>query len=269
MSTVSIDWLSFTIPSAVPTVPSTQKTLFARLGGGIEVSVKPRFGYQWGVKLEPSGITVLGGTKEMGVHVVIPGGACQYANTGIEWAILASRMKWNITRLDLAIDDFTGRFTPDGLHSEMSKARTHAKKVMLLKGDGDTLYVGSRTSTKYLRVYDKARQTDTPGQWVRVEIELKGDAAQNAANALQGNSLAIVAMTAITDFVNFPENAAWMEAMNSAVPGIIEPTRRKLTDTRSWLLGTVAPSLAKEVLSDNDFMRAFLEEVNKFIVECG
>lgn len=50
-------------------------------------------------------------------------------------------------------------------------------------GDGDTLYIGSRSSTQYVRIYDKGRQKKDEQQWnksIRYECEFKEQAAGTA-----------------------------------------------------------------------------------------
>jgi len=80
---------------------------------------------------------------------------------------------WNITRVDVAIDyplDLAaGVFTHDSLR----------KSGVITGADGrlETLYLGSRQSTRFIRVYDKARERRAhgeevgPGDWWRLEVE--------------------------------------------------------------------------------------------------
>ena len=42
---------------------------------------------------------------------------------------------------------------------------------------GKTIYIGSRSSEKMIRIYDKAAEQNQEGVWIRYEIETKGDFA--------------------------------------------------------------------------------------------
>lgn len=105
-----------------------------------------------------------------------------------------------ITRLDIALDDYTGKlFTPytmreaacDGAFVGNGKppvyrwcesgcmlpakdAKALGRKYTLEPSNGVTFYVGSRESGKLFRCYEKGKQmqsTDNP-DWVRAEVEL-------------------------------------------------------------------------------------------------
>ena len=97
-----------------------------------------------------------------------------------------------ITRCDIALDDYegihgiedakalyeSGAFITSGLPPK-------SQQIINSDGSGDTFYVGSRSSDKYFRVYEKGRQlagtkshlVNFSGciHWVRWELELKGN----------------------------------------------------------------------------------------------
>ncbi len=92
------------------------------------------------------------------------------------------RLKAKITRIDLAHDNFdgsrgvllaktaweTGAF--NSLHGRPPQARLIDD---LGSNKGKTLYLGSRSSGKILRVYEKGKQLGNPSEpWVRWEVEL-------------------------------------------------------------------------------------------------
>lgn len=96
----------------------------------------------------------------------------------IEWG-------YNITRVDLALDVLH----PDGELQELAQAvesgsvttRTKTNGVIRSRNaesdKGLTIYLGSRQSDKYVRLYHKGAQMGTDDNWVRLEIEAKGDYA--------------------------------------------------------------------------------------------
>lgn len=98
------------------------------------------------------------------------------------------QMEMTIKRLDIAVDDFDGIYPIERMIEayDAQKFRNHRVSgrypVITQVGDfhtgndtkGRTLYVGSRTSSKYFRCYEKGKQLgDAKSNWVRHEIELK------------------------------------------------------------------------------------------------
>jgi DNA relaxase NicK len=105
-----------------------------------------------------------------------------------------------ITRLDLAVtlwftQDDTGRAKRAHIDSAVSRETIERGRPWKLRlvdgtGDGDTLYVGSRSSEQFGRLYDKGRESDEEeytNAW-RWEVEYKGEAAQVVAEALSKGS---------------------------------------------------------------------------------
>ncbi|EBN6690280.1 phage replication protein, partial [Salmonella enterica] len=91
-----------------------------------------------------------------------------------------------LSRIDLCFDDFTGNFdTAYALTAYKDRAFLTGKggRVQVLDvrrpvvGDtlkGDTVYVGTRKSEVYWRIYDKALEQNIDGiTWYRSEVELK------------------------------------------------------------------------------------------------
>ena len=95
---------------------------------------------------------------------------------------LLEEFKANITRLDLAHDDFLGikniqaaiNFYDTGAFNNIHGRPPKAKLINDFDfGTGKTFYVGSRKNGKVLRVYEKGKQLGDPeSPWVRWELEL-------------------------------------------------------------------------------------------------
>lgn len=117
----------------------------------------------------------------------------------LSWPMLFSRMDLlggNFTRLDLAYDDRTGVIILPRLAMDISDRNFigHAKKTERLYSDdiendiqGLTVYVGSRKSDLFIRIYDKAAERGYPSgefHWVRVEIQMRNDRAMMASRAV-------------------------------------------------------------------------------------
>ena len=143
--------------------------------------------------LTPSGVPVgelhIGGQHST-ITVSLSGNACKLGDYGWQdglYNFLKSANGGRITRLDLAHDDIEGKYLDIDQLNDIETAggfyRFGKPPSVTLAGDwkyndrdnkGRTLYVGSRTSDKFLRAYQKGKQLgDKSSKWVRLEVELK------------------------------------------------------------------------------------------------
>lgn len=168
----------------------------------------------------------------------------------------------NITRIDIAIDDYLFhdlKWIKESLDRDY--ATTRARDWNLIEGrKGSTLYVGSRTSEKFLRIYDKAAEQGTDGNWYRIELECKGDFARGVALHVDGAGYDYFG-DIIRGFADWPDIHAWQQATTS--PTLLEgiPKPEKARDTYAWLMSAAAPSLAKVLLDDHEKFVAFIRKV--------
>lgn len=165
--------------------------------------LEPRRGrfYSWRVPLEDAagnvvGLVELGGTTTMRAdgrltaRIELTGGGCRlYESSGDacdhaqRWSQLASLLgaaDARLSRIDIAADDFAGRY-PISWALEQYEAgrfdkRGQRPKARLIDDMGNrtgkTLYIGSRTSENQLRIYEKGReQGDPDSPWMRFEGE--------------------------------------------------------------------------------------------------
>lgn len=199
--------------------------------------------------------------NRMGVHVSWGGSALGVVNPR---AVLrnALAMGANVTRIDLAIDWHdplylaTMKFALD-----TGDAVTRARDWNLIQGKtGTTLYVGSRTSEKFLRIYDKAAEKGVDATWFRIELECKGDFARGVALHVDGIGYEYFG-DIIRGFCDWPTNPYWAQATTS--PTLLEgiPRPEKQRDTFAWLMKTVAPSVAKLLVDDHEKFVTFLRSV--------
>ena len=127
----------------------------------------------------------------------LTGKGCQYA-TSLDFATLLTFLKkneiqYNVTRLDVAFDDFTG-FLPkenflqsfDGFSrgESLVSSQTTRESVSFHSGNFRgkfyrNLYFGSRQSNKMLRFYDKRAEQKLKDvdYWERLELQLRRSAA--------------------------------------------------------------------------------------------
>lgn len=194
----------------------------------------------------------------MGVHVQLPGQAL--ALLGVPQSLATCReMEGKVTRIDIAVDVRGQSDAADIYGALLSKsAVTRAAKHSLMVGNtGKTVYVGSRASERFLRVYDKAAQTETEGNWTRIEMECKGRVARWVFGQVSAEGNKSVG-SLIKAFVACPTIDWYDDALSREAMDIGKPQPKKMTDTRAWLLGTVAATLARETTDDADFLTEFL-----------
>lgn len=157
--------------------------------------------YRYRVKLcnafcDYVGLIEMGGTETMRdgrytARIEMTGHGCRlFEAAGCDhakrWSLLATMLgavSARITRVDLAADDYAGRWPIRWAldHYEMGAfdKRGQRPKPKLIddmgSGEGKTFYVGSRKSENMLRVYEKGReQGDPASEWVRYEAQITG-----------------------------------------------------------------------------------------------
>lgn len=217
--------------------------------------------------------------EEMGVHIAMSGSCLRklYAKF-MDWKQLFELIDKNngrTSRVDLAFDVKNSGLTPTDLGKPTlrpykGKGRT-PKFNTLLGGDGSwTLYIGSRSSEKMLRIYDKAKeQKDYVSDYIRVEVETKGETGRAVGwNFARSDKNECVAMAiglakGVADF-NLP---AWDYALRGERVGLAIP-QGKEKDTFGWLVKVCAPALAKEIEKrpSDDVLMAFWDALR---VELG
>lgn len=133
-----------------------------------------------------AGFVCIGGQNDT-VMIVINGTGCTYGKLGWEgyyhaWLNLFAR-DFKITRLDLAHDDLYGDYTNiDWFNDQHSKGgfnRGGRPPSCEYRGDwkrpngkGRTLYIGSRQSSQFCRIYEKGKQLGDPQSgWLRAEVQ--------------------------------------------------------------------------------------------------
>ncbi|ECB5944835.1 hypothetical protein QF20_004064 [Salmonella enterica subsp. enterica] len=131
-----------------------------------------------------------GANQKDTAHVQLSGVGCRYlfmhTTPYLLWNTLRGLGVTRLSRIDLCFDDFTGNFdTAYALTAYKDRAFLTGKggRVQVLDvrrpvvGDtlkGDTVYVGTRKSEIYWRIYDKALEQNIDGiTWYRSEVELK------------------------------------------------------------------------------------------------
>lgn len=163
------------------------------------------------------------------------------------------------SRIDLAIDIRESglkreEFCAENLKPYKGKGNTPKHSDWFSDDGGWTHYVGSRTSDKHLRIYDKAKeQKDYVGDYIRIELECKGRLAKALLSQLAEKStdermgLASVLIRTVADY----NLGAWNAALACKDVGFALPNKTD-SDTMGWLLTVAAKSLAKQMLKHEE-----------------
>jgi hypothetical protein len=171
------------------------------------------------------------GKVRVDLLVDLPGQAMEYIREELGFPdclviLMFRRLGFKVTRLDAAMDCYDTTVNPQMVydHTEIKDSTvTHAKKLKIDQSglrfgerrptDGRymTLYIGSRSCERFMRVYDKRGE-----KWVktgedfphctRFELEHKGDAAEEAAKLIEAKGNAIIPnlLSGFVDFLALP-----------------------------------------------------------------
>ena len=229
---------------------------------GVPALDRGALGYTHGYRLPGSGVVLYNPDRlDMGVHVSLSSGALALIpQTPQELITKVLRVGGKFTRVDVALDSHeTHISTIDaairrGDLVSRSVERTYQGSFV---NDGYTIYIGARSSDRFVRIYNKAaEQKLTDGAvWTRVEIEFKKHQAQLAATyILQGADLRSLVFSAL-DFRDRTADSntsrcpqldwwsAWVgavERVSFARETIVKTARR----IYQWVVRQCAPSLA-------------------------
>lgn len=209
---------------------------------------------------------------DMGTHIIWNGNCIREITHRYDMSPYEQFMwlyqRAKITRLDLALD-----IRDSGLRIEeltallrQGKAQTRAHKAPTMHdalADGKTQYIGRKTSSAYVKIYDKAAErgmTDT--DWIRIEVTFQKKKAMPVSRAFaQTNNV----QGLILSVVNFPTHNLWNEIFNSKALSVKEERQRP--NTEIWLLGVVANTLARVAVSKPEFLKEFNMRVDNIIKE--
>jgi len=276
----TVDWLSATFDEY-----GGQK--FARkigyLGWASDVKGVPPRGYNTAVELE-TGALIAWHTEDrrQGVHVKLSGSTLRwYLTKGVDWHTM---MKWikechgRTSRVDLAIDIKNGGLRLEHCNKKnllpyVGKGRTPRVLPVGTQEEGWTVYVGSRTSQKYLRVYDKAKeQKNYNDDYIRIELECKEEIAHAVGfefPSMDKPACVAMAQTLIRQHAGF-NHPAYIAAMSSKTVELSIP-QGKAKDTVGWLVSVAAPSLAKQMekYPNEDILGEFMNALRRELSERG
>jgi len=202
--TLKVDWLTLTGKSdwgyfgaqepSVMAAKSLAERIFDMVTDGDAVvrPDKPTRFYAYGFREVRSGlhISIAANLRQQGWMLRASGQTLNTPTRQKRLLTLAGTHGWNCSRLDFAVDVLDTPTKPAEIWTAWKIAHqgNMQKSCTLIESpSGDTFYLGSRSSEKMVRVYDKGKEQGVDTQWLRIEMEFKGDAASRAADAAQYN----------------------------------------------------------------------------------
>lgn len=317
--TVSIDWIAFTVMK-LNTVQDVVNFLGYETCNFTQMP-KGGMGYKSMIKLDGYPVTILyDGKEDMGIHVSISGTAIPeviktYKKTlacdtpfGLGYEISldstvlieflsAIRKLGNLSRIDLAIDDMGCKyFTMDDVESALMEHRILSKfrnwrnlceRTLSGEKSGHTIYLGSRTSDIFLRVYDKmlerTKQADgeismTSFSWVRWELELKNERACQVADMLiDKKELGRVCVGILNNYmriINLDDNnrsrcsidSKWIEFIDTMerLRLYVRDEPKTLEDKLRWFNSQVAPTLTGLLIANGGTLDFFTDNIDYY-----
>lgn len=284
---VLIDWCGFTLPiEGLEGVERVQRLLGIPSDDFCDMP-KGANGYKSGVIC--GNICILyDGKPGMGAHVNMTGQGCrQYEGRfGDEWKALFKRVfdaGGHFSRQDVALDDYRGRIT---LHQIKDKAMKHEIRTLFGRtnedgsrrpclitiepdfcsapgvNDGLTVSFGKRGNGVYLRIYDKGVKEGVKYPWLRSELELRDERADEMAKKIvNGDDIELGKLAAgvLKTYVNFIDPSAtdtntarwaispwWLEFLGGVerIRLTVKPAVKTIDDTKEFLEEQAATSLA-------------------------
>lgn len=189
--TAGIDYFTVTAKlGQAETLYKPARAIFEALSDRFRAKTWKFYGYRgWIFSAHPVGHFAYGEANNDLMGAIVQASGNFAANNWDKFLGDASRF----TRLDLMVDCKL-EAPQTGLakicYDWILKNGTHTRRYSLIQNNmkGETLYVGSRQSQQFGRMYDKSAETpngDPPGSIWRYELELKDDAAKHVVSQIR------------------------------------------------------------------------------------
>lgn len=199
--------------------------------------------------------------RDMGVHVQYSGATLnRYRDNNVSTLAIArfhSDNQHRCGRIDIAFDVVDSVLQIELLYRQIANGEYllpfKRKASLVTSTDGVTMYVGSRTSDLFLRVYDKGAEQKTDDNWKRVELEVKGTRAMFFLNLLVREGEINMGQTArdVLRGVAAFNDPVWQLVIGDE-PLHIGKAKNAEPDTKDWLITQVAPAMGRYIAKSGD-----------------
>ena len=274
--TATIDWLSFTIKgdwSSETFKEEKYHAFFNRIAPVAgRVQTTARFGYDTAFTCNTGVIALYHSRRaDMGAHYILSGSVLKgFYESGLSpFKILefVVSIRAKVTRIDIAKDLTNLQVNIENIwcmakRGESTGTSQTVRNVTDNRG-GYTMYIGSRESEKFARLYNKAAEQGVDGDWWRFEVELKGDAAKMAARLILAD---VEASGAIFDGIAFGmlslEDPTYNAFRGEKVP-IGLPKVERTPDTELWIEKQVIPAVLSflDIKPDSEVVKSLVRLV--------
>jgi DNA relaxase NicK len=271
--TKHVDWIGATYPADITPQQALPLLDWKRTGEGPHGHRHRHFDSITGARFDS------GASERQGNQLQISGSALSemrsYWNlTDDQILTILTAKNARVSRIDLAINLHEGTVTPQGMYKayENGDVKAPIREYDLTLGTrdnikGETFYLGSRTSERYVRVYDKAAEMKIVDgdAWVRFEMEMKGMKARAAVHAIAEHGVVAVINGQFQSFIKW-NNREYNRAITGDSAEIKEQGRKE-TNAEKWLMNQVAKALAKQIYLRRNFRHDFNDRVNFYLDE--
>lgn len=168
-----------------------------------------------------------------------------------------------------------GDYEAANLSRELKKHEIRG--VTLIEGgdDLDTVYIGSRSSDTYIRLYEKS---SPEGKLLRFEVEFKKARAKAVWEALKETELSLLCRQVLINEVNRISGRGYMSRVRKIFVDVlgdytgnrIKVSRRSKTSTELWLDDVIAPLIIRMLAShesgEREFSRSWVSALNNIMI---
>lgn len=200
--------------------------------------------------------------------------------------IILPNKDYNVTRLDVAYDDWEGLLKKITLQKALrdnnvvTRFRDYGNEHQSYTKKDFTLYLGSKKSEVYMRIYDKAaeREREDVEHWIRFEIQLRNDRAFCFIQSLFYNNFDIgtVYFGVLNNYVRFVkpssdsnksrwQNASWWDKFTRSVSKISLWTKKPVSynyhTVKNYVVNQVGNAI--DCLIEIDGVDKFIEDIKK------
>lgn len=268
----SLDWIRCTFPFEGET---PVENILAKMGG-VGEETRPKGSYNNAMAIDNVTVYWHSERPEMRILLEMTGQdlSAYRVAVGSDRDLLRKLivMGARFTRLDFAVDffdtegsvsDFAAKWRTPALKTK-ARSMTHITGQSQNEDTGETVYLGSRTSTRMIRVYHKGKQAKTNLDWIRVELEWKAERAIQMASDMRDNGVKLAGLSHLRDFVEATK-FEWFETVFDESYELvnIDTIGRPQTSRERWVWEVVLPAVAKEL---EDGTPGFLDALESLLL---
>lgn len=274
---IKIDWLSFTVPTVGATEgqgDETQALMLAWLDRYTDGLLIPVIGWHRRQVNKGSGFyhTVIvdedtkarlsWGNVNAHIYVEINGVACEQLRSAGVLNDILQKVSLRASRVDLAGDcecDLQPKQVIGNYYKESGKSYSE-----IVSSDGETVYVGSRKSERFLRVY-RYRHPHPRSHLLRIEHEFKGDMAKRFLSTMLNIGIVETFSLACNNY--HWDNESWKSGEWTEGKLKAKHSDREGASTLLWLEEAVKPAL-KRVHTDGlldciEWLKNLMQDIEK------